>query len=372
MKQFNIKAILGLGVLCLLFTTSVSAQLTVPASSQAAEVTQRVGITDITIHYNRPYVKGRDIWGALVPYGFNDLGFGTAKSAPWRAGADYNTIITFTHDVSIEGNAVKAGTYALFFALEENGEVTGILSSNTTSWGSYFYDEKEDILRFKTKSKDVAAVTELLTYEFNTVDATSTVASLVWEKKEIPFTIEVDVKGIVMEGIANDLRNPNGFQQATWDQAANYAFNAGEMDKALEWVDASIAGWFFSKETFNNLSLKSQILAKQGKTAQADALLDKAIPLGTANDIYGAGRQLLTAGNVDKALKVMKANVKQSKGAWPSNFGLGRAYSAKGDYKNAIKAMNKAKAAAPANFKARMEGNIERLKKGEDINTPAN
>ncbi|WP_394971740.1 DUF2911 domain-containing protein [uncultured Croceitalea sp.] len=349
------------------FTTNVDAQLTLPAGSPEAEVSQRVGITDITIHYNRPYVKGREIWGKLVPYGFNDLGFGTSKSAPWRAGADYNTTIEFTHDVKIEGKDVKAGKYALFFALEENGDVTGVLSSNTTSWGSYFYDETEDVLRFNVKSKDIDTSVEMLTYSFDTADATSTVASLKWAKKEIPVKIEVAVTDIVMEGIANDLRNPNGFRQATWDQAANYAFNAGNIDKALEWVNASISGNFFSKETFSNLALKSQILAKQGKTAEASSYVDKAAAMGTSREVYGLGTQLLGT-DVDKAFGILKANVKNSKGAWPSNYGLARAYSAKGDYKNAIKSINKSLTVAPANFKPRLEQSVERLKKGEDIN----
>lgn len=368
MKQFDIKIFFS--IIFFTLTTAISAQLTLPASSQEAEVTQRVGITDITIHYNRPSVKGREVWGVLVPYGFNDLGFGTSKSAPWRAGADYNTTIEFSHDVKIEGNDVKAGKYALFFAIEENGDVTGILSSNTTSWGSYHYDEKEDAVRFKTTTKDVEGLTELLTYEFNTVDATSTVASLIWEKKEIPFKIEVDVQAVVMEGIANDLRNPKGFQQSTWDQAANYAFGAGDTDKALEWVNASISGQFFSKESFSNLSLKSQILAKQGKIQESTNFLDKAVAMGTAREVYGAGTQLIGTNN-DMALSVLKNNVKKSKGAWPSNYGLARAYSAKGDYKNAIKSITKSLANAPANFKPRLETNLERLKKGEDINKPA-
>lgn len=368
MKKFNIKVLIGLSFVCLLFATpQLSAQLTMPAGSPEAEVMQRVGITDITIHYNRPYVKGREVWGKLVPYGFNDLRFGTSKSAPWRTGADYNTTIEFTHDVTIEGKAVKAGKYALFMALEESGEVTGILSNNTTSWGSYFYDEAEDVMRFTTTSKPLEESVEMLTFSFDTADATSTVASLKWEKKEIPFKIEVAVQDIVLEGIANDLRNPTGFQQSTWDQAANYAFNAGQMDKALEWVNSSIDGWFFSKETYTNLSLKSRILEKQGKTAQANALLDKAIAMGSVQEVYGAGTQLIGTDN-NKAFSVLKNNVKKNKGAWPSNFGLARAYSAKGDYKNAIKSMTKSLAVAPANFKPRLEQNIERLKKGEDIN----
>ena len=207
----------------------------------------------------------------------------------------------------------------------------------------------------------------MLTYSFDTADATSTVASLKWEKKEIPFKIEVPVTDIVLKGIANDLRNPIGFKQDTWVEAATYAFNAGKTDQALEWVNASISGNFFSKETFGNLALKSRILAKQGKTAEASSLAEKAAALGNAREVYGLGTQLIGT-DKDKALSILKANVKKSNGAWPSNYGLARAYSAKGDYKNAIKSLNKSMAVAPANFKPRLEQNIEKLKKGEDIN----
>ena len=369
-KKYSRFSLLLLAVI-LTYTANLQAQLTLPAGSPEAEVTQRIGITDISIHYNRPFVKGREIWGKLVPYGFNDLGFGTSKSAPWRAGADYNTTINFTHDVKVEGKEVKAGKYALFFAIEENGNVTGILSSNTTSWGSYFYKESEDVLRFNVKSRDIENSIEMLTYSFDTADANSTVASLKWEKKEIPFKIEVAVQDIVMEGIANDLRNPKGFDQSVWDDAANYAFNAGKLDKALEWVNASISGNFFSKETFSNLNLKSQILTKQGKSAEASNLLDKAIVLGNVSEVYRAGTQLIGSNNT-KALSILKNNVKKNNGAWPSNYGLARAYSANGDNKNAIKSITKSLAVAPSNFKPRLEQAIERLKKGEDINTPSN
>lgn len=366
MKQFNFKAIFSF-IIIGAFTASMSAQITTPASSPEAEVMQRVGITDITIHYNRPYVKEREVWGALVPYGFNNLGFGTSKSAPWRAGADYNTTIEFSHDVKIEGKEVMAGKYALFFAIEEDGAVTGILSSNTTSWGSYFYDEKEDVVRFKTMAKDISKVRELLTYEFNTVDATSATASLVWEKKEIPFKIEVDVQKTVMKGIQNDLRNTKGFQQSTWDQAAGYAFRVGDLDQALEWINASISGQFFSKETFLNLSLKSQILGKQGKYQESLRYLDRAVAMGNVREIFGAGTQLIGTDN-DKALSILKNNVKKNKGAWPSNFGLARAYSAKGNYKKAIQSINKAMNVAPDNFKPRLQQSLAQLEKGEDIN----
>ena len=367
-KQYNPVFIITL--LLTIFTMSnLRSQITTPAKSPEAEVSQRIGITDITIHYNRPYVKGRKIWGGLVSYGFNYLGFGTSRSAPWRAGSDYNTTIHFTHEVSIQGNTIPAGKYALFMVPEENGEVTIILSSNTTSWGSYFYNEDEDVLRFKVTSIDKQTSTEMLTYSFDTVEATRTTVSLHWDTKEIPITIDVAVHKIVMEGIHNDLRNPKGFQQSTWDAAANYAFSIGEFDKALEWVNASIKGHFFSKETFSNLSLKSRILEKQGKKEEAEHILQQSLPLGSPDELYRLGVGLMTNGQLDKALEIMQTNIKINNGAFPSHYGLARVYSAKKEFENALNALEKTGTDTPAHFKPRFEKYKQQLKSGEDFNS---
>ncbi|GAA0733755.1 hypothetical protein GCM10009430_48190 [Aquimarina litoralis] len=366
MKQSKLIMTL-LVVSTMLFSIDSKAQLNTPEASQRAKVSQRVGITDITIDYGRPSVKDREVWGKLVPYGFNNLGFGTSKAAPWRAGANQNSTIEFSHDVKIEGKDIKAGLYGLHIALKEDGGATVIFSKNSSSWGSYFYDEKEDALRVDVKTKDVPH-TETLLFLFPSFDANSTIAALRWEKKEIPFKIEVDVNAIVMQGLKEDLRSNKGFTQSNWDNAANFAFNAGDLDQALEWVNASISGNFFSKETFGNLSLKSRILSKQGKTQEAMEVVDKAVAKGNASQVFQLGNGLIGQGQKDKALEVLKSNVKNSNGAWPSNYGLARAYAATGDFKNAIKSMNTAMSKAPERFKNRLSGELEKLKKGEDIN----
>ncbi|WP_405205999.1 DUF2911 domain-containing protein [Aquimarina sp. LLG6339-5] len=351
----------------MLLSIPMNAQLKTPEASQRAQVTQRVGITDITIDYGRPSVKEREVWGKLVPYGYNNLGFGTSTAAPWRAGANQNTTINFSHDVKIEGKDIKAGLYGLHIALKKGGEATIIFSKNSSSWGSYFYNEKEDALRVDVQTKETGH-TETLLFLFPSFDATSTIAALRWEKKEIPFKIEVAVDAIVMKGIKDDLRSNAGFTQSNWDNAANYAFNSGDLDQALDWVNTSISGNFFSKETFGNLSLKSRILAKQGKTAEAMAIVDKAVTKGNVSQVFQLGNGLIGQGQKEKALEVLKSNVKNNNGVWPSNYGLAKAYSATGDYKNAIKSMNTAMSKAPERFKGRLSGELEKLKKGEDIN----
>ena len=124
---------------------------------------EQVGLTDVQIRYDRPAVKGRtgQIWGKLVPYGFNDLGFGTSKQAPWRAGANENTVISFSTDVTVEGKQLKAGEYGFHIAVYED-RCTLIFSQNHTSWGSYFYDPAEDALRVDVKQQTQGESTEFL------------------------------------------------------------------------------------------------------------------------------------------------------------------------------------------------------------------
>lgn len=366
----NIQQWITCAVICFfVFSIDGTAQIKTPATSQKATVSQTVGISDIIITYSRPSVRGRKIWGTpLAHYGFQNLGFGTSTAAPWRAGADENTVITLTHDATVEGKAIKAGTYGLHVALAEDNTATIIFSNNATSWGSYFYDEKEDALRVKVTTTQIAH-TELLTYQFTTVDATSATVALQWEKKAIPFKVEFDVTSIVMDDISHKLRDQTGFNRQAWENAAQYAFGAGDMEKALEWVNNAQTGWGFSQKTFANAQLKSAILNQMGKSNEAIAEMESVLDKATVLEMHQYGRQLIAAKNIEKAESVFKGNAKKNNNAWPTQYGLGRLYSAKGDYKTAIKYLEKALKNAPnAGSKANVQANIDKLKKGEDIN----
>jgi tetratricopeptide (TPR) repeat protein len=369
MKKMYPKYLLTVSLTMAFCLASVSAQLDLPRGSQMAKVSQRVGISDITITYSRPSVNGREIWGKLVPYGMNDLGFGTAKESPWRAGANENTIIKFESDVKIEGKDLPAGKYGLHMVVHEDDRATIIFSKNHDAWGSYFYDPAADALKVNVSTKDVAH-TELLTYAFNEVDANSATASLRWGEKQIPFKISVDVTQVVLEDIRKKLENSPGFNRQTWEQAANYSLNnGGDLKEALEWIDAAIAGQFFSQRNYNNLSVKSRILSKQGKTDEAFKVMDEALKMATALEVHTYGRQLIGQGQKDKALEVFKMNAKRNKGQWPVDFGLARGYSAMGNYKTALKHLKIAAKRAPDKpNKDAITGYLENLKKGEDIN----
>ena len=370
MKQFSTKNILSTFafVTVLFFSTTIDAQLNTPQGSQKATVKQTVGITDIYITYSRPSVKEREIWGKLVPYGMNNLGFGTAKESPWRAGANENTIIKFTNDVTLEGKPVKAGKYGLHMVIKENGDADVILSKNYSAWGSFFYNPEEDVAIVTVKTNEVPHK-ELLTFEFIDVQPTSATAALTWGKKQIPFKIDVAVTDIVIADIKKSMQGQAGFNRLNWEQAANFALNNdGDLNEAMQWVDAARQGKFFSQKTFANAQIKAAILNKTGKQAEGLKLMDESLADGTVFQVHGYGRGLITLGLKDEAIKVFKWNAANHKNTWPVNYGLGRAYNAKGDNKTAIKYLTKSLALAPAKAnKDRVQANIDRLKKGEKM-----
>ncbi|MGM5470192.1 DUF2911 domain-containing protein [Flavobacteriaceae bacterium LMO-SS05] len=317
------------------------AQLDTPRGSQSATVSQRVGITDISITYSRPSVNDRVIWGKLVPFGMNNLGFGTAAESPWRAGANENTTINFTNDVTIEGQALKAGIYGLHMIIYENGKATIIFSKNSTAWGSFFYEPSEDALRVDVQTNSIP-FTELLTYDFINVDATSAKVVLNWEKKQIPFKIEVDVSPIVLANMRKDLEGQKGFQRQNWEQAANYALNnGGDLNEALGWIDNAIAGQFYSQKTFSNVFTKAQIMNKMGNNQAYATLMDEAATMANANQLNNLGYQMLGSKDYERALTYFQKAVKLD----PTNpnvyDSLGECYKTMGDKKNAIKYLKK-------------------------------
>lgn len=344
-------------LLALIFSASaVNGQINAPRGSQHATVTQRVGTSDITINYSRPSVKGREIWGKLVPYGMTNLGFGTATASPWRAGADENTTITFSHDAKVEGKDIKAGTYGLHIEVKEGDKATIILSHDINSWGSYFYDPANDALRADINTNEVAHK-ELLTYEFNSLTPTTAVASLVWEKKEFPFTVEFDVTEIVLTEFRDKSQGQLGFARQNWEQAAGFSLNnGGDLNEALGWIDGAIDGNFYSQKTFNNLALKGQILKKMGKTEEYTALMDEAAEIANMNQLNALGYQMMNAKDYETALKFFKLNVKNNPKNANVHDSLGECYKTMGDKKNAIKYLKKSLSLdPPANVKANSE-----------------
>ena len=355
---------------CMLTTTAQN--LTVPpkGGNRKASVSERIGITDVTIHYDRPGVKGREgkIWNNLIQAGFNDPGFGTSKAAPWRAGANENTTITFSTDVLVEGKTLKAGTYGFFVAMGY-GDATLIFSNNSTSWGSFFYDPKEDALRVTIKTIPLNENVEWLKYEFIDETDNSAVIALMWEKLKIPFKVEVDYVKTQLVMFRNELRSDKGLTTDNWVQAAQFATAHDDLEEAMQWSDYSINGIFVGQKNFKTLSTKAMILQKQGKTAEADALMKEALPLGSMLELHQYGRQLIKDKKPKEALEIFKMNAQKNPGQFTTDMGLVRGYSANGDYKNALKYAKLAQPLAPNKpNKDAVDKMIQTLNEGKDVN----
>ena len=348
------------GFLMLLASIIVQAQgITAPRTpSPAAVVSQTIGISTITVNYSRPSVKGRGVWGNLVPYGWNVQGFGAGNSAPWRAGANENTTIKFTHEAKVEGQTVPPGTYGLFFVVNKDNTGEVVLSKDSRSWGSFFYDEKNDQLRARIQTREIPN-TELLTYDFINTSKTAAELVLNWEKKQLPVKIEFDVDKIVMTNAAEELKGPVGFNWQGFASAANYALqNNTNQEQALKWIDQAVA----QNKNFNTLNVKSGLLKQTGKSEEADKIMTEAISIATENELNTYGYTLLGQGQHDKAISIFQLNTQRftkSANTWDS---LGEAYATKGDKKNAVTNFKKSLSLnPPANVKANSEKYLKQL-----------
>src|SRR5688572_2660914 len=339
--------------------------------NKKASVSERIGLTDVIIHYDRPGVKGRDgkIWGQLVHTGFTDQGFGNSKAAPWRAGANENTTIEFTTPVKIEGKSLPAGKYGFFIAFDPD-ECTLIFSKNHTSWGSYYYNEKEDALRVKVKPSIIDKTVEWLKYEFiNETDNSATIA-LQWERLMIPFKVEVDYINTQLESFRKELRTEKGFTWESWNQAAAWCLqNNVNLDQALVWADTATSAIFGGDRVFAAWRTKAQILEKLNRTAEADSIMKKTMAFAGMNEIHSYGRQLIQQKKNKEALEIFKGNFQKHPNQFTTLMGLTRGYSASGDYKNALKYAKLALPLAPDDLnKNNVTAMIEKLKEGKDVN----
>jgi hypothetical protein len=345
--------------------------------NQRSTVTQQIGLVRVTVEYSSPDVHGPNgedrrgkIWGGLVPYGIHDLGFNNAKG-PWRAGANENTVFTVSHPVKIEGQPLAAGRYGLHMLAGE-GDWTVIFSKNSSAWGSFTYDEKEDALRVKVKPQK-APYREWLSYDFVDRRPDRATVALVWEELTVPFSITVDdMASLYVANLRDELRGGAGFNWQNWNAAAQYCLQQNtNLEEALKWADSSISLQFVGQSNFTTLSTKAQILDKLSKPTEAAAVMATALELPGAQpvEIHQYGRRLLAQGKPKDALTVFQKNQKRFGDAWPVHVGLARGYSAVGDYPAALKHAEIALKQAPdAINKKSLEDAVAKLKQGRDMN----
>src|SRR5881296_4612789 len=284
-------AILGIG-------GSLAAQndLNLPDVSQAAEVKQRIALTDITVKYHRPSVNGRKIWGALVPYG-----------KVWRAGANENTTIEFSDPVSVEGQPLAKGTYGLHM-IPNPDSWTVIFSKTNTGWGSYSYKQDEDALRVNVKPKPLAESKEALEFDFEDLKPDSTAVTLKWEKLGVPFTVSIKDAEQTLENIRAQLKGRGQFTWQALDEGAQFCLTRKiNLDEALQWADASIQ----NEERFDNLSTKADILKALNRADEAKTSWNHAVEIATAVQLYSYGRGLQFKKQGSEAMEIFKEVAKR-------------------------------------------------------------
>jgi len=375
--------VLALALLALLSGSPAFAQILgipLPPSgdNQYGSVTQGIGPVRVTITYSSPDVhapNGEDragkIWGGLVPYGLSNAGFGTCgDQCPWRGGANENTTFATTHDLKVQGSALKAGTYGLHF-IPGKEDWTVVFSKVNDAWGSFFYDVKDDALRVQAKPEK-NEYHEWLTYEFTDRQPDKATVALMWENLKVPFTLGVEnVADLYVDGIRHSLRSTPGFNWQNWVAAAQYTLQAkSHLAEGLAWAEAASKPPI-GQENFNTLANLAQLQEANGKAEEGAKTMDKAmaLPTATAADLHQYGRALLGQGKKAEAVKVFELNAKRHPGEWPTPVGLARALSAQGKIKEALEAAKAGLKLAP-NDQARssLEALIKTLEQGKDIN----
>lgn len=326
--------------------------LNLPDQSQAAMIKQRIALTDITITYHRPVVKGRKIWGGLVPNG-----------QVWRVGANENTLFETSDPITVEGQALPKGSYGLHM-IPNGDNWTVIFSKTNTGWGSYSYKQEEDALRVNVKPRTLNESEEALEFEFEDLAANSATVTMKWEKVAVPFKIAVTDQ-TTFENIAGQMK---GRAQFTWqapDEAATFCLQHNlNLEQGLKWSDLSIQ----NEERFDNLSTKVDLLRALHKDDEANKTWAKAMEKADAAQLYGYGRRQMNAKKAEEGLNILKEVAKK----WPNelygHLAQARLKSSTGDFAGAADEMKKAQDLAPEAQKVGLQPLIERLQNKQDIN----
>jgi len=334
----------------LLVATALAAQappLVLPQASPRAKVAQTVGLTEISVTYARPSVHGRKVWGGLVPFG-----------QVWRAGANENTVVTFSTPVKAGGVALPAGSYGLHM-LPTASAWTVMFSTQSQAWGSYSYDPKEDAARFAVTPVPAEDL-DRLAYTFDEVSDNAATLSLRWEKLRLPIRIEVDTNQVVAASLREQLRGMPRFYPEGWAGAAGWcARHDVNLEEAMGWIDRSLA----MKATFNGLRTKALLLEKRGDAAGAATFRAQAMTLATEAEVNNLAYALLGQGKVEEALELFRRNVKDHPESWNAYDSLAEGLAAKGDKPAAIQNYQKALEMVKAeDQRARIRGELAKLK----------
>jgi tetratricopeptide (TPR) repeat protein len=349
----------------------VNGQITLPAdTNKKASVSEYIGITHVKIAYSRPEVKGREgqIWGKLVHYGFADLHYGTSKAAPWRAGANENTTIEFSTDVTIENKPLPKGKYGFFIAMGAE-KATLVFSKVNTAWGSFYYDDKDDALRVEVPVLKLNESVERLKYEFSDQTANTATVSLQWENVKIPFKISVDLQQIQIESFRKEVDSGEFYRY--WQNlhtAAKYCLTHNiNLEEGLTWADRSI-NTYFGEANFTTLSTYASLLEKLSRKTEADSIMQKAFPMGTSQELVTYGIELNKIDRHQEAFKIFKKNYDKNPEDVEAHLGMVSGHFYLGDKKKALRFCESAKKKTTnPNYISYIDALINDIKAGKDI-----
>jgi tetratricopeptide (TPR) repeat protein len=323
--------------------------LSLPRPSPAASVAQRVGLTDFDINYSRPAVRDREVWGGLVPWG-----------QVWRAGANENTVLTASTRFRLEGHELPAGSYGLHMIPAEDGW-TLIVSKISTNWGSFSYDAADDALRVPVLP-EAAPFVEYLLYSFDDPSDRKVTAALRWAELRVPFRLEVDTPDLVVDSLKLQLFGLPQFFWQRWNDAARYALGQKtHLDLAKTWVERSIS----MNDNLTNRSTQAELLELEGKSAEAKAILDAALPRATEAELNQHGYTLMGQGQVAEAIAIFEDNVRRHPESWNVHDSLAEGQAAAGRKAEAIANYRKALAIAPEAQHERIRGELAKLGAGD-------
>ena len=271
--------------------------------------------------------------------------------------------------LTINGKSLAAGTYGFFIALYTDS-CTLIFNKNTKGWGSYFYNSNLDVLRVTTlQQKDMKESKERLEYTFAKQTANTIEVALEWERWRIPFTVTTDVKQTTLAYLKSQMSGAMGFDPPSLETAAGWCLqNEVNYEEALNWANSAVDPNLGGVKTFRALSTKAGLLNKLNRQQEADELMTVALDNATSIEMHGYGRQLLTQNKVKEAMQVFQKNYDKYKGAWPTNVGMMRGYSASGNLKKALEHAKLALAQAPdAGNKSALEQAVQKLTEGKPL-----
>jgi hypothetical protein len=332
-------------ILLLGSTYQVFAQLqplTTPnmGGNKKASVAEHIGLCEVKIDYNRPGVKGREgkIWGTnLAFYGLTDQQFGSSKAAPWRVGANESTTISFSTDVMVEGKMLAAGKYGLFMNCGEK-ETLVIFNKNTTAWGSFSYEPADDVLQVTVKNETLDRSVEWMKFEFENQTDDGAVVALFWEKRRIPFKVQVDLLKTQFASFKRELETPKGFTSVALLQAANFCLrNNYELVQGSVWADKAMSSSFPGERNFLTLSTKANYLIKENKQAAADVLMKEAVNFGTAPQLNAYANSLMAQKKEQEATAIYLLNHGKYPTVFVTNYSLAKMYAATKQKEKAIK-----------------------------------